>query len=46
MALYAGQSSALVHARESAEQVIERMLGEAVEVLDRLQAQRHPLRSE
>jgi nitronate monooxygenase len=42
MALYAGQSSALVHARESAEQVIERMLSEAVEALDRVQGHRHP----
>lgn len=41
MALYAGQSSALVRARESAQQVIDRMLGEAMETLDRLQAQRH-----
>jgi hypothetical protein len=40
MALYAGQSSALVHACESAREVIERMLNEALEVLDRLQAQR------
>jgi nitronate monooxygenase len=40
MALYAGQSSALVHAIESAEDVIERMLREAVDALDRLQAQR------
>jgi len=42
MALYAGQSSALVHARESAEEVIQRILSEAVGTLDRLQAQRLP----
>ena len=42
MALYAGQSSALVHARESAEEVIQRILSEAVGTLDRLQAQRRP----
>ncbi|ANB77060.1 hypothetical protein AYM40_33640 [Paraburkholderia phytofirmans OLGA172] len=40
MALYAGQSSALIHARESAEEVIQRMLSEAGEALDRVQAQR------
>lgn len=42
MALYAGQSSALIHARGSAQQVIERMLSEAVAALERVQAQRHP----
>lgn len=40
MALYAGQSAGLVRARESAEGVIERMLSEACEAFDRLQAPR------
>lgn len=35
MALYAGESSALVHACESARDVIERMVSEAVEALER-----------
>lgn len=35
MALFAGQSSALVHAIESAGEVVERMLGEAVEAVAR-----------
>lgn len=40
MALFAGQSCALVHARESAQQVIERMLREAVDAIERMQAER------
>jgi nitronate monooxygenase len=38
MALHAGQSSALVHQRESAKAVIERMLHEAIEAVARVQA--------
>jgi len=40
MALYAGESSALIHARESAEEVIGRMVREAAEALDRVEAHR------
>ncbi|MGN6667743.1 MAG: NAD(P)H-dependent flavin oxidoreductase [Trinickia sp.] len=40
MALFAGQSAALVRTRESAQQVIERMLREAVQAIERLKALR------
>jgi nitronate monooxygenase len=39
MALHAGQSSALVHARESARTVIDRMMREATGIIARMQAQ-------
>jgi nitronate monooxygenase len=40
LALYAGESAALVHACEPAEDVINRMLEEAVAAMERMQAQR------
>jgi nitronate monooxygenase len=40
LALYAGESAALVHACEPAGDVINRMLAEAVKAMERMQAQR------
>ncbi|WP_269750767.1 nitronate monooxygenase [Candidatus Burkholderia verschuerenii] len=40
MALFAGESSALIHATASAKEIIERMLNEARDALDRVQAMR------